>query len=77
MITLKKKTCVFTEEDDLRVDLTFHSVPARLLTEFAEKIARPYYNGSVNIAIQDLLCKALAEQDFVLSHITDIRNTKT
>ena len=77
MITLKKKTYVFTEEDDLRVDLTFHSVPARLLTEFAEKIARPYYNGSVNIAIQDLLCKALAEQDFVLSQITDIRNTKT
>ena len=74
---MKKKTCVFAEEDDLRVDLTFHSVPARLLTEFAEKIARPYYNGNMNMAIQDLLCKALAEQEFVLSHITDIRNTTT
>ena len=77
MITLKKKTYVLAEEDDLRVDLTFHSVPAQLLTEFAEKIARPYYSGNVNMAIQDLLCKALAEQEFVLSHITHIRNTKT
>ena len=74
---MKKKTCVLAEEDDLRVDLTFHSVPARLLTEFAEKIARPYYNGNANIAIQDLLCKAIAEQDFVLSHITRIRSMKT
>jgi len=77
VISMKKKTCVLAEEDDLRVDLTFHSVPARLLSEFAEKIARTYYDGNVNKAIQDLLCKAIAEQDFVLSHITHIRSTKT
>jgi hypothetical protein len=71
---MKKKLAVLATEDDLLVDLTFHSVPATLLTEFAEKIAKPYYNGNLNAAIQDLIHKALAEQEFVLSHITHIRN---
>jgi hypothetical protein len=35
---MKKKTATMTAEDDLLVDLTFHSVPASLLNEFAEKI---------------------------------------
>jgi hypothetical protein len=56
------------------VDLTFHNVPASLLTEFAEKIAMPYYAGNINAAIQDLIHKAIAEQEFVLSHITHIRS---
>jgi hypothetical protein len=71
---MKKKTAFLATEDDLLVDLTFHNVPASLLTEFAEKIVRPYYSGNLNGAIQDLIQKALAEQDFVLSHITHIRN---
>jgi len=61
-------------EDDLLVDLTFHSVPVSLLTEFAEKIVKPYYGGNMNAAVQDLIVKALAEQDFVLSHITHLRD---
>jgi len=69
-----KKTLVLATEKDLLVDLTFHNVPASLLTEFAEKIVRPYYKGNMNAAIQDLIKKALAEQDFVLSHITHFRN---
>ena len=69
-----KKTVVLAAEKDLLVDLTFHNVPASLLTEFAEKIVRPYYNGNLNAAIQDLIHKALSEQGFVLSHITHVRN---
>ncbi len=61
-------------EDDILVELTLNKVPASLLGEFAEKIVHPYYNGNMNAAIQDLLCKTLAEQDFVLSHITHIRS---
>ena len=61
-------------ESDLLVDLTFHGVSASLLTEFAEKIVRPYYGGNLNAAVQDLLHKAISEQDFVLSHITHVRN---
>jgi hypothetical protein len=72
---MKKKTAVLVTENDLLVDLKFHSVPASLLAEFAEKIVRPYYSGNLNAAIQDLLHKALAEQEFVLSHITHIRNS--
>ena len=76
VIGMKKKTRMLALEDDLLVDLTFHSVPASLLSEFAEKIVRPYYSGNINAAIQDLLHKTIAEQDFVLSYITHIRSAK-
>jgi hypothetical protein len=76
VIGMKKKTQVLALEDDLLVDLTFHSVPASLLSEFAEKIVRPYYNGNMNSAIQDLLHKTLREQDFIQSHITHIRSSE-
>jgi hypothetical protein len=71
---MKKKTAVLATETDLLVDLTFHNVPASLLAEFAEKIVWPYYSGNLNAAIQDLIQKALAEQDFVLSRVTHLRN---
>ena len=71
---MKKKTQVLATEDDLLLDLTFHSVPASLLSEFAEKIVKPYYNGNMNAAIQDLLYKTIAEQDFIQSHITHVRS---
>ena len=70
---MRKKLEVLATEEDLLVDLTFHNVPASLLTEFAEKIVQPYYGGNMNAAIQDLLQKALAEQDFILSHVTHVR----
>jgi len=72
-MSMKKKTAVLTMVDDLQVDLTLHSVSAALLSEFAQKVVHPYYNGNLNAAIQDLIQKALSEQDFVLSHITHLR----
>ena len=42
-----KKTAVLTESN-LLVDLTLHKLPASLLSEFAEKIVRPYYRGNMN-----------------------------
>ena len=71
---MKKKTIVLSEEEPLALDLTMHDVPASLITEFTEKIVRPYYNGNLNAAIQDLLSKAISDQDYVHSHITHIRN---
>jgi hypothetical protein len=73
---MKKNSVAVTAEEDLLVNLTLHSVPASLLNEFAEKIVRPYYQGNLNAAIQDLIHKALAEQDFVHSHITHVRNAE-
>ncbi len=70
---MNKKTALLVTERDLLVDVTFHNMPASLLSEFAEKIVRPYYQGNVNAAIQDLLHKTIAEQDFLLSHITHVR----
>ena len=74
---MKKKTAAVATEDDLLIDLTFHKLPASLIAEFAEKIVQPYYTGNLNAAVQDLIHKALAEQDFVLSHITHIKTTET
>ena len=71
---MKTKTELLATENDLLVDLTLHDVPASLISEFAEKIVRPYYNSNLNAAIQDLIHKALSEQDFVQSHITHVRN---
>jgi hypothetical protein len=71
---VNRKTFALTTEEDLLIDLTFHKVPASLVAEFNQKIVRPYYNGNLNAAIQDLINKTLAEQDFILSHITHIRS---
>jgi len=60
--------------EDLQIDLTLHDVSASLITEFGEKIVRLYYSGNLNAAIQDLIIKALSEQEFVHSHITHIKN---
>jgi hypothetical protein len=73
---MKKKTTVLATEEDLMVDLTFHNVSASLIREFAQKIVIPYYHGNLNAAIQDLMGKTVSEQDFILSHITHIRNSK-
>ena len=73
---MKKKTQVLATEDDLLLDLTFHGVPASLLSEFAEKIVKPYYRGNMNAAIQDLLHKTLAEQEFIQSHITHSKSAE-
>ena len=71
---MKKKTSILAMEEDLLVDLTFHKVPASVIREFAQKIVVPYYRGNLNAVIQDLIGKALSEQDFVLSRITYLRN---
>lgn len=73
---MKKKTTILAMEEDLLVDLTFHNVPASMIKEFAQKIVMPYYRGNLNAAIQDLIGKALSEQDFVLSRITHVRNSE-
>lgn len=74
---MKKKPVNHSTDEEFLVDLTFHKFPAALLAEFAEKIAAPYYNDNLNTAIQDLMHKALREQDFVLSHITHIKTVTT
>jgi hypothetical protein len=74
---MRRRTTVLATEDDRLVDLTFRNVPASLLSEFAEKIVRPYYAGNMNAAIQDLLHKTIADQDFLLSHVTHVRSVET
>jgi hypothetical protein len=71
---MKKRIANAIMENGFLVDLTFHNVPASLFTEFTEKIVKLYFKGNVNSAIQDLIQKALTEQEFVHSRITHLRN---
>jgi hypothetical protein len=73
VIHIKKKTALMEAEEDINIDLTLHDVSAGLITEFAEKIVRPYYAGNLNAALQDLMSKTLSEQEFVHAHITHIK----
>jgi alanine-alpha-ketoisovalerate/valine-pyruvate aminotransferase len=66
---MKKKVAVLATEDDLSVDLTLHDFSAALLTEFAEKIVRPYYSGNMSNSVKDLMRKAVGEEQLVLSHV--------
>jgi hypothetical protein len=70
---MKRRTANSIIQNAFLVDLTFHNVPASLLTEFNEKVVKPYFKGNMNLAIQDLITKALADQEFVHSHITHVR----
>ena len=70
---MRKKQAVLAEED-FAVDLTLHDFPASLLKKFAEKIVVPYYEGNLNVAVQDLVQKVLAEQEFAHSHVTMVRS---
>jgi hypothetical protein len=62
-LQMRKKAQVLAAENAVLVDLTFHSVPASLLTEFAERIVQPYYRSNMNVAIQDRIHKALANKN--------------
>jgi hypothetical protein len=68
LMVMKKRTTVLALENDLPIDLTFHGVSASLVAEFANKIVKPYYGGNLNAALQNLIHKALAEQNFVIPH---------
>jgi hypothetical protein len=70
---MKKTLTMASTENDFPIDVTFHGISASLIEDFAQEIVKPYYNGNLNAAFQDLVQKALAEHDFVLSHITHIR----
>ena len=72
---MKSKTAVLVSEDDLLMDLAFHNVPPSLLIEFSEQIVMPYYRGNLSAAIQDLLHRALTDQNVVQSHIMHARNS--
>jgi len=71
---MKKKVAVLAAEDDFSVDLTLHDFSASLLTEFAEKIVRPYYAGNTGDAVKDLIKKAIREEEFVLSHVKLVKS---
>ena len=72
---MKKKQLVVSDmQEELEINLTLHNFPASLLTEFVEKIVEPYYNSNLNAAVQDLMHINIAEQEFVHSRITMVRN---
>jgi hypothetical protein len=75
LMVMKKRTTVLAIENELPIDLALHDFSFSLVAEFANEIVKPYYGGNLTAALQDLIRKALAEQDFVLSHITHIQTS--
>lgn len=70
MKTLKSKTLQHEiPENELLVDLTLHDFPVSLLRDFAVEVAKPNYSGNLTAALQDLMQKALGDQEFVARHI--------
>jgi hypothetical protein len=70
---MKNKNNGLATEQDLILDLTLHDFPASLISEFAQKIVKPYYSSNLNMAIQDLINKALSEQEFIQARITHVK----
>lgn len=71
---MKRKNALIVTEDDLLVDLAYHNIPPSLLIKFSERIVRPRYGGNLTAAIQDLLQKALLEQEPIQVRITPVEN---
>ena len=71
---MKEKAVVLPTEDDLSVDLTFHEVSASLVTQFVEKIVRPYYSGNMSHALKDLMWKSIRDEEFLISHLKPIES---
>lgn len=74
MISLEEEYPRLTLENDLLVDLTFHDFPVSLVTEFARKIVQPYFGGNLRKSILELMQKALADQELIVSHLNCIQN---
>jgi len=41
------------------VNITIYDIPASLLSEFSEKVVKPYYAGGISQAIKDIMRKAV------------------
>lgn len=44
------------------VSITIYYIPASLLNEFSENVAKPYYPGGMSQAIKDLMRKAIEKE---------------
>jgi hypothetical protein len=54
-----------TAQEDLLVSLTVHNFSAEMLSEFAQKIVKPYFHGNINEAVRSLMQKAISEETIV------------
>lgn len=70
---MKKRAVNMQSEASLFVDLTIHDISAFLITEFLEKIVRPYYSANTSKALKDLILSAIREEDFILDHIKETK----
>jgi hypothetical protein len=50
-------------KDDMLVHITIYNVPASLVKEFTQEVVRPFYPRGISDAIQDLMRKAILEQE--------------
>jgi len=50
---------------EFQVDVTIRSLKSDILLDFLDRIVKPYYLGSLAAAIEDLMRKTAADEEFV------------
>lgn len=53
---------------EFQVDVTIRSLKSDILLDFLDRIVKPYYLGSLAAAIEDLMRKTAADEEFVAAH---------
>lgn len=66
---MNRKRQSLRSKEELLVDLTFYDMSINLLREFTLQVVRPYYAGSLIIAVKDLMEKAVVDHEFLNNHI--------
>jgi len=54
---------------EFQVDLTIRSLQSDALLDFLEKIVKPHYLGILTAAVEDLMRKAVFDEEFVTAHV--------
>ena len=72
---MNKKTITRTQKEDLHIDLTLHKFSFSILSQFTQKIVKPYYAGNLNKAITELISNTIREEQLFLNHTKEVERT--
>jgi DNA-directed RNA polymerase subunit F len=60
------------QDREFQIDVTITNLQSDALLDFLEKIVKLHYLGSLTAAVEDLMRRAVVDEEFVTAHITGI-----
>jgi hypothetical protein len=60
------------QEGEFQINVTIKNLQSDALLDFLEKIVKRHYLGSLTVAVEDLMRKAIIDEEFVTAHMTSI-----